>query len=1149
MMQPNASSVVGALEAAADVFDARVRELMEDMARRQARAASVTWDSVLRLVVPYHYVQTLFEAEDVLALLVWYASHVALFVFFFAFANPIYCTLNNEESFYSGGILFLSYMMFCMAMYHFPDAPELALHSRDMMQYFLPALSLCVPVLLAVDILLRMLFRRTLAKNFHAFLLNVLFVSSTICVQYAYCISTHPLGRSGDSILNNLARDGPVEATCALMNSTNFSTNLRSVLESVAKNGPFTTARSLMSGPYGSDSGTNSTPQDLLMKETVHALLGQGSWYCNVLDAPLGLPGALVGTLCVLGVWSAVFKWICGRGFLLVDVVTKDKKPQSADGFGPLEDTEAVSEQRVSSMSWEEQPTMCPWYTTALVHTIGAMIVQFKVFLGRFDARCMRAAVTTALGSPDRLDRRFVDRDELWFDFVADTGDGFHSTYTIARSLAQPRLNVSVPNETHRLSRRAMRRSVQRLASSASSTLRKINGLKSGSKDDHSCQSQSSGAASNNSDHLPFMRSVSQSSLPGLKPEDGKDGPAAVTMPFGAEALFLPRGELLLHGGDLAYPQPSLEVYEQRLIRPYEAALSAPLGVDPTDVSCHQRAANSKIAQENGAPLCWMIPGNHDWFDGLETFLHTICGRHWFAGWQLPQTSTYWSLALPHNWYVFGVDLGLNDDLDDVQYTYFHSIVMGLPADASVIAITHAPHWHWDNYHRHQSGRMYRHLLGILGDKLRMLLAGDVHHYSRYTPSQPGGGPELVISGGGGAFLHPTHVPVKVAGYRYASCYPSQYISRAFGLLNPFEFRRRNWAFEIVLGVLYVLMVISAMPLCGHTERALAEWRGGANFAKVCFELVVFCYVRICEDTVVALVTQIGVFLVCIGFAEAQWGKRRRFLWGCGLGVVNPLMAVVLACACDLAFTAMGSQAENTPEPPMLLRNLPSPFDEKGIWVTQNAISFLDLPTHIFNAREAVCSAGPNPPRYLYVSYVLLVLPYFWILATPLSAFLFGAYLAFASMWGRHFDESFSSLRIQNFKNFLRMHIDKEGTLHLYAIGVDRVSTQWTEDPLWKKEVKAQARAPASRFTPSRWKPKKALKTKLVDHIQLPSRSQKKVEKKFSHARSASTATDLDACAAPWKGGSPNSRTTDDDDALSRTPSKFGGGHVRQTSQ
>lgn len=36
----------------------------------------------------------------------------------------------------------------------------------------------------------------------------------------------------------------------------------------------------------------------------------------------------------------------------------------------------------------------------------------------------------------------FSVRKELWFDFMADTGDGGNSTYSVARLLAQPYLRV-----------------------------------------------------------------------------------------------------------------------------------------------------------------------------------------------------------------------------------------------------------------------------------------------------------------------------------------------------------------------------------------------------------------------------------------------------------------------------------------------------------------------------------------------------------------------------------------------------------------------------------------------------------------------------------------------------------------------------------
>lgn len=40
--------------------------------------------------------------------------------------------------------------------------------------------------------------------------------------------------------------------------------------------------------------------------------------------------------------------------------------------------------------------------------------------------------------------------------------------------------------------------------------------------------------------------------------------------------LELPRGEVLLLGGDLAYPNPSRETFEQRLFVPFQEALPPP---------------------------------------------------------------------------------------------------------------------------------------------------------------------------------------------------------------------------------------------------------------------------------------------------------------------------------------------------------------------------------------------------------------------------------------------------------------------------------------------------------------------------------------------------------------------------------------------
>lgn len=47
----------------------------------------------------------------------------------------------------------------------------------------------------------------------------------------------------------------------------------------------------------------------------------------------------------------------------------------------------------------------------------------------------------------------FCKRDDLWFDFIADTGDGGNSTYAVARLLAQPSLQIRSNGSMHTLPR------------------------------------------------------------------------------------------------------------------------------------------------------------------------------------------------------------------------------------------------------------------------------------------------------------------------------------------------------------------------------------------------------------------------------------------------------------------------------------------------------------------------------------------------------------------------------------------------------------------------------------------------------------------------------------------------------------------------
>lgn len=43
----------------------------------------------------------------------------------------------------------------------------------------------------------------------------------------------------------------------------------------------------------------------------------------------------------------------------------------------------------------------------------------------------------------DLLYDQFSEKDDLWFDFMADTGDGGNSSYAVARLLAQPSIHLT----------------------------------------------------------------------------------------------------------------------------------------------------------------------------------------------------------------------------------------------------------------------------------------------------------------------------------------------------------------------------------------------------------------------------------------------------------------------------------------------------------------------------------------------------------------------------------------------------------------------------------------------------------------------------------------------------------------------------------
>lgn len=77
------------------------------------------------------------------------------------------------------------------------------------------------------------------------------------------------------------------------------------------------------------------------------------------------------------------------------------------------------------------------------------------------------------------------------------------------------------------------------------------------------------------------------------------------------------------------------------------------------------------------APHVFAIPGNHDWYDGLEAFTRLFCsdlGLRWFAGRLTRQKRSYFAIKLPNNWWLLASDGQLHSNIDTAQLQHFCNI-------------------------------------------------------------------------------------------------------------------------------------------------------------------------------------------------------------------------------------------------------------------------------------------------------------------------------------------------------------------------------------------------------------------------------------------------------------------------------------------
>lgn len=512
------------------------------------------------------------------------------------------------------------------------------------------------------------------------------------------------------------------------------------------------------------------------------------------------------------------------------------------------------------------------WLNPKVLITTGVQSLVAEVFGSYADKRELQGSLPAAVHDHS-------DRDELWLDFVADTGDGFDATYSVASLLAAPELDLGTRT---------------------------------------------------------------------------------------------PRGHLLVMGGDEVYPAASTGAYEDRTKGVFRAALPAA----PPD-----------------QPTLFALPGNHDWYDGLTSFLRVFAQRRAIGGWRTEQTRSYFAVKLPHRWWLYAIDTQFNDYVDSPQLEYFRAAAADLQAGDAVILCTPTPAWVAAGAGGETKGYdtiefFQREIIRPRGANVRVMLSGDKHHYARYA--ERAGTAQKITSGLGGAYLTATHrlpaeltlpparsrvrEPAHPTRFGLESRYPAHTDRLATGI---FRLPWRNPGFWTLTGTAQLIATMAV--LYGLAESAV---RSGV------FGLLASWSPAVVVAAVLALAG--------VTFARLDLPATDRRHLAAGLLHATAHLALSVAWALVIRW----------------LYHDVLPDDVAGDWLV-----FL------------IAAVGTP----LVIGLV--------------DAEVVALYLLVASRFGINLNEVMAGQSIEDHKGFLRMRLTNDGTLTIYPAKIETTCREWRLNP------------------------------------------------------------------------------------------------------
>jgi hypothetical protein len=428
------------------------------------------------------------------------------------------------------------------------------------------------------------------------------------------------------------------------------------------------------------------------------------------------------------------------------------------------------------------------------------------------------------------------------------------------------------------------------------------------------------------------------------------------------ERAVLPRGDILFFGGDTAYPVATVTEIEARLLKPWNEVLAA-----------HGDGKRRALLG---------IPGNHDWFDGLDGFArmfrtrngplaeerssaapgaerpvqHFVSWMEAFAmgkhvvkrralpliGYEPVQRASYFAFALGPGIDLWGVDRQLRQV--NFQQRRFFFDRRSAASDQSLLLCLPDPLYDYlDTSH---TGRGMLRALNLDPARDPMLcIAGDVHHYERWQI----GSSVHIVAGGGGAFLHGVRLARKKKKPPLVE-FPGPRATRA--LLRGVPWRVATGKAGIIPHVCLALLFAPALQ---------AGLRSGAMMDAV--------------STGSAAMAAVVLAILA--------GLRRRSFAG----------VVLLATAAGvlMALVPVGTHA-------------------------------------LFKAVRGWLELRPSPTMRAFLVYTLAIFGGAWV---------FGLYLAALARFGLNHDQAFAALGHPGYKHFVRLRIRQDGSrIDAWAIGL-----------------------------------------------------------------------------------------------------------------